>query len=97
MKSTTAPTPSMKSGESSLVWNSPLPRVIGLLRRSGQHFCADQCQELYDLLHEWDPSQRLETSILKSLIEAARVSSTPSPTMDSAESYVDPAQMSLEL
>jgi len=71
------------------VWNSPLSRPIGLLRRSGQHFCADQCQELYDLLHEWDPSTRLETSIVRKLIlQAARASSTESPTMASAESYV---------
>ena len=98
MKSSTSQTQMPPVGESGHVWNSPLPRAIGFLRRTGQHFCADQCQELFDLLHDWSPS-RLETTIVKEMIAAAseNSSTTQSQTTETTLSPVDPDQMCLEL
>ena len=50
------------------IWHSPLLQAVATLRASGQMFCADACQELFTLLHTYDPTERSEYLIAYRLI-----------------------------
>ena len=57
------------SPEPEYIWHSPLLQGIATLRASGQHFCATACQELFTLLHTFDPTERYEPNIVRGMIE----------------------------
>ena len=57
--------------EAEYIWRSPLLQAIATLRASGQIFCADACQELFTLLHTYDPTERSEAAIVSGLIAKA--------------------------
>lgn len=70
---------STQSAKTEYVWRSPLLQAVGTLRASGQIYCAQECEKLWKILHDYDPGQRSEVKIVEELI-----AKTDSPTLPGA-------------